>query len=106
MSSDQHPKSPLSYARCATSKKRRAPIIDIVPFTQPHVDASVPAFGGSVRFLSASGGLESVWIEVIDDDGNAVTHHPPVRLTPHNARCLAAGLVAYADSHSETEVDL
>lgn len=92
--------------------KKRASIIDLAPFTAPHVDAEVAAFGGTVRLLSASGGLESVWIKVLDLDQSAVCYDgargrfaaAPVRLTPHNARCLAAALNAYADSHLETEV--
>ena len=74
----------------------------------------VAGFGGTVRLYSASGGLEAVWIKVVDLDGAEGSFHPPaarvvgapVRLTPHNARCLAAALNAYADTHAETEVEL
>lgn len=73
----------------------------------PHVDVTLPATGGTVRLRSASGGLEAVWIGLLDEDGRAVAwdraqceYRPaPVRLTPREARTLAAVLIAYADSH-------
>ncbi len=107
------PKHPLSSARTRPAKTR-ASIIDLAPFTAPHVDGEVAGFGGTVRLYSASGGLEAVWIKVVDLDGAEGSFHPPaarvvgapVRLTPHNARCLAAALNAYADTHAETEVEL
>ena len=93
--------------------KKRAPIIDLAPFTAPHVDGEVAAVGGTVNLYSASGGLEGVWIKVRDNDDAEGWIAPdgrimgaPVRLTPHSARCLAAALNAYADTHAETEVEL
>ncbi len=102
---------PLSHAR-GTAKPPTEPALDLAPSTSPWVRGSVPAFGGSVQLHSASGGLESVWIKVLDDDGDAVKYHPPVaryvpaavRLTPSDARALAAALLAYADSHPDTDV--
>lgn len=106
------PKHPLSSARTRPAKTR-ASIIDLAPFTAPHVDGEVAGFGGIVRLYSASGGLEAVWIKVVDLDGAEGSFHPPagrvvgapVRLTPHSARCLAAALNAYADTHAETAVE-
>ena len=92
--------------------KKRASIVDLAPFTAPHVDGEVAAVGGTVSIYSASGGLEGVWIKVRDNDDAEGWIAPdgrimgaPVRLTPHNARCLAAALNAYADTHAETEVE-
>lgn len=75
-----------------------------------HVDVSVPAFGGSVRLRSASGGLESLWIGLHDDAGREVAFDDatrswrpaPVRLTPRDARALSDLLRRYADTHRDT----
>ena len=80
------------------------------PMARPHVDVSAPAFGGSIRLTSASGGLESLWIAVRDAHGNEVIYDratgqhvsAPVRLTPAHARTLAELLTRYADSHRES----
>lgn len=77
----------------------------------PHVDVSVPAFGGSVRLHSASGGLESLWIHLRNEDGDQVIFdratqtymQPALRLTPRDARALSDLLRRYADTHRETE---
>ena len=79
----------------------------------PHVDLTLDVTGGTVRLLSASGGLESVWISLHDEGGRKVAwdaasgtyHAAPVRLTPHEARDLAAILTAYADSHPSVGED-
>jgi len=89
----------------------RAVAPDVAPFTAPHVNATVQAFGGQIRLRSASGGLEALWIDLLDDEGSAVVFdkatgrhmQPAVRITPDNARDFAAVLTAYADSHAETE---
>jgi len=81
------------------------------PMAASHVDVSVPAFGGSVRLRSASGGLESLWIDVRDPGGATVAYDratgrhlaAAVRLTPNDARALAALLNRYADTHAETD---
>lgn len=81
------------------------------PMAASHVDVSVPAFGGSVRLRSASGGLEALWIDVRDESGATVAldratgRHlaAAVRLTPNDARALAALLNRYADTHAETD---
>ncbi len=82
------------------------------PMAAPHVqDVVVPAFGGSVRLRSASGGLESLWIDVRDPGGATVAYDratgrhlaAAVRLTPNDARALAALLNRYADTHAETD---
>ena len=70
----------------------------------PHVNAVAPAFGGSVRLRSASGGLESLWISLHDDAGRA-WRPAPVRLTPRDARALSDLLRRYADTHQETSDD-
>lgn len=80
------------------------------PMAAPHVDVSMPAFGGSIRLHSASGGLESLWISVRDPQGAEVTYDratrqhvaAPVRLTPADARTLSDLLRRYADTHKET----
>ena len=77
----------------------------------PYVDVSVPAFGGSVRLRSASGGLEALWISLRDEGGRAVIFDDAtrawlpasLRLTPNDARALAALLNRYADTHAETD---
>lgn len=87
----------------------RAPHSD--PMAAPYIDVSVPAFGGSVRLQSASGGLEALWIDVCDPDGATVAFDratgrhlsAAVRLTPNDARALAALLNRYADTHTETD---
>ena len=78
-----------------------------------YVDASLPFDFGSVRLQSASGPMESVWLRVLDTDGNAVSldaatgRHvaTSARLTPDDARRLALLLTAYARSHDETETE-
>lgn len=80
----------------------------------PHVGGvTLPAFGGSVRLHSASGGLESLWISLHDDAGREVAFDEatrswrpaPVRLTPSDARALADLLHRYASTHRETSDD-
>lgn len=66
---------------------------------RPHVDVSTPSVWGSVRLLSASGGLESIWLKPRDGDCKDTTF---AMLTPTDARALAALLVRYADTHRET----
>jgi len=82
------------------------------PMAAPHVqEVVVPAFGGSVRLRSASGGLEALWISLRDEGGRAVIFDDAtrawlpasLRLTPNDARALAALLNRYADTHRETE---
>ena len=82
------------------------------PMAAPHVqDVVVPAFGGSVRLRSASGGLEALWISLRDEGGRAVIFDDAtrawlpasLRLTPNDARALAALLNRYADTHAETD---
>lgn len=83
------------------------------PMNAAHIDVSVPAFGGSVRLRSASGGLEALWIDVRDGNGATVAYDratgrhlaAAVRLTPSDARALAALLNRYADTHAETSDD-
>lgn len=78
---------------------------------QPHVNLQVAGFQSAVRLQSASGGLESVRLFTIDESGLATRYEPslgqavacPARLTPSDARLLAATLLAYADSHPDTE---
>mgnify|MGYP006870530717 CR=1 FL=1 len=84
--------------------------IDTEPFTRPHIDAVVPFFVGRIRLHSASGPLESVWLRLLPSEGEEVpaTRDGRVlatvgRLTPDDARALAAALNAYADTHAETE---
>lgn len=80
------------------------------PMAAPHVVVCLPAFGGSVRLRSASGGLESLWIslhddagrEVIFDDATRSWRPAPVRLAPRDARTLSDLLRRYADTHKET----
>jgi hypothetical protein len=82
------------------------------PMAAPHVqEVVVPAFGGSVRLRSASGGLEALWISLRDEGGRAVIFDDAtrawlpasLRLTPNDARALAALLNRYADTHAETD---
>ena len=81
------------------------------PMAAPHVNVVAPAFGGTVRLRSASGGLESLWISLHDEAGREVAFDDatrswrpaPVRLTPNDARELAKLLRRYADTHKETE---
>jgi hypothetical protein len=84
------------------------------PMAAPHVkEVIVPAFGGSVRLRSASGGLEALWISLRDEGGRAVIFDDAtrawlpasLRLTPNDARALAALLNRYADTHEETSDD-
>jgi hypothetical protein len=84
------------------------------PMAAPHVqEVVVPAFGGSVRLRSASGGLEALWISLRDEGGRAVIFDEAtrawlpasLRLTPNDARALAALLNRYADTHAETSDD-
>ncbi len=82
------------------------------PMAAPHVDASMPAFGGSIRLVSCSGGLEAVWIHVRDERGRQIALDPAtceflpaaVRLTPADARTLSDLLRRYADTHQETDL--
>lgn len=77
----------------------------------PHVDARFEIVGGAIRLRSCSGGLEALWIGLYDPEGRDVSYdratglHRPaaVRVTPSQARALAAALTAYADSHAETD---
>ena len=96
---------------CGTCGARRdAHGLSPDPMARPHVDVSIPVVGGSIRLHSASGGLESLWIHLRDEDGARVTldhatgEHmaAPVRLTPKGARLVAEILIRYADSHTET----
>ena len=81
------------------------------PMARPHIDVSVPVTHGSVRLHSASGGLESLWIDLRDEDGaevifdRATGQHmqAAVRVTPREARALADALLRYADTHRDTE---
>ncbi len=78
-----------------------------------HVDVSVPITHGSVRLHSASGGLESLWIDLRDEHGaevvfdRATGQHlaAAVRVTPSEARTLADVLLRYAASHHDTQED-
>lgn len=86
--------------------------IDTEPFTRPHVDATVTLFEGRVRLHSASGPLESVWVRLLPSyPEEAPTTRSGLelatvgRLTPDDARALAAALNAYADTHAETAVE-
>jgi hypothetical protein len=81
------------------------------PMAAPHLDVSLPVTGGSVRLNSASGGLESLWIHIRDEDGRCAVFNEaigqwrgaPVRLTPREARALSDLLRRYADTHKETD---
>lgn len=81
------------------------------PMERPHVDHAVSVTGGTVRLHSASGGLESLWIQLRDKDGAAVVRdratgqhtQPAVRVTPREARALAEALLRYARTHRDTE---
>lgn len=81
------------------------------PMAAPHIDVSLPATGGSVRLTSASGGLESLWIRVRDEDGACAVFNSaigqwrgaPVRITPREARALSDTLRRYADTHRESD---
>lgn len=83
------------------------------PMAAPYVDVSVPAFGGSIRLQSASGGLEALWIDVCDPSGATVAYDratgrhlsAAVRLTPTEARTFSDLLRRYADTHAETSDD-
>ncbi len=80
------------------------------PMAAPHVDTSLRGFCGTVRLTSASGPLESLWLRLVNDDDARVVFDPAtgqhlaasVRLTPSDARALAALLTRYADTHAET----
>lgn len=84
--------------------------MSIDPMGAPHVDVSLPGVCGAVRITSASGPLESLWMRLVDDDGARVVFDPStgqhlaasVRLTPSQARALAALLARYADTHKES----
>jgi len=97
----------------ARAERLAAPPEIADPMNATHIDVNVPAFGGSVRLRSASGGLESLWIDVRDDNGanvafdRATGRHlaAAVRLTPSDASALAALLNRYADTHAETSDD-
>jgi len=98
-------------SRCRGTGRRLA-VSD--PMAAPHVqEVIVPAFGGSVRLRSASGGLEALWISLRDEGGRAVIFDEAtrawlpasLRLTPNDARALAALLNRYADTHAETSDD-
>ena len=82
------------------------------PMAAPHVqEVVVPAFGGSVRLRSASGGIEALWVSLHDEGGATVAFDRAtglhlatvVRITPNDARALAALLNRYADTHAETD---
>jgi hypothetical protein len=81
------------------------------PLARPWVDYAVPVTHGSVRLHSASGGLESLWIDLRDEDGAEVVYdratgqhtQPAVRVTPREARALAEALLRYARTHRDTE---
>ena len=98
--------TPASALHGAT---REAPTPD--PMAQPHVDARAAGVGGVVRLTSASGPMEALWIRIVDDDGNAVAFDratgqhlaASVRLTPSDARELAALLTRYADTHEDSD---
>ena len=95
----------------ARAERLAAPPPPPDPMAATHIDVSVPAFGGSVRLRSASGGLEALWIDVRDESGATVAYDratgrhlaAAVRLTPNDARALAALLNRYADTHAETD---
>lgn len=98
----------------ARAERLAAPPPEVTdPMNATHIDVSVPAFGGSVRLRSASGGLEALWIDVRDESGATVAYDratgrhlaAAVRLTPNDARALAALLNRYADTHAETSDD-
>ena len=97
----------------ARAERLAAPPEIADPMNATHIDVIVPAFGGSVRLRSASGGLESLWIDVRDEAGRKVAFDDAtrtwmaaaVRLTPSGARALAALLNRYADTHAETSDD-
>jgi hypothetical protein len=79
--------------------------------SSPHVDVTVPATGGSVNLRSASGGMEAVWLRVLDEHDRRTSYDratgehvaAPVRLTPSEARHLADVLRLYADTHRESD---
>ena len=82
------------------------------PMAAPHIDVSLPATGGSVRLTSASGGLESLWVRVRDEEGACAVFNSaigqwrgaPVRLAPREARALSDVLRRYADTHREGDL--
>lgn len=92
----------------AWDRESHAPTHDMAA---PHVDARLPIHGGTIRLRSCSGPLEALWIDLYDTEGRDVSYdratglHRPaaVRVTPPQARMLAAALTAYADSHEETD---
>lgn len=80
----------------------------------PHVaEVVLPAFGGSVRLRSASGGLEALWMSLHDEAGRKVIFDDAtrawlpasLRLTPNDARALADLLRRYADTHKDNSDD-
>ena len=90
-----------------------AAVVACAEARKPHVDTRLPFDFGCVQLQSSSGPMESVWLRVLDNDGNAVSldaatgRHvaTPARLTPDDARRLALLLTAYARSHDETETE-
>lgn len=72
---------------------------DSDPMAAPHVAVTAEITGGSVRLTSASGGLESLWVHLRNDSGDEVIFD---RVTPSQARALAALLTRYADSHRDS----
>lgn len=81
------------------------------PMAAAHVDVTLPIVGGSIRLRSASGGLEALWVHICDEKDQRIALDratgcwlpAAVRITPTQARDLAALLTRYADTHRETE---
>ncbi len=101
-----------AYARRV--RVARAQPLPSDPMAAPFIsEAVVPAFGGTVRLRSSSGGLEALWISLHDEAGRRIAFDDaarqwlpaPVRLTPNDARALADLLNRYADTHAETSDD-
>ena len=80
------------------------------PMARPHVDHHLPTTLGHLRLMSAGGPLESLRLIPLDDDHRRVVFDratgswlaTAARLTPSQARELAALLTRYADTHAET----
>lgn len=101
-----------AYARRVRVARTQPPSSD--PMAAPFIsEAVVPAFGGTVRLRSSSGGLEALCISLHDEAGRRVAFDDAtrqwlpasLRLTPNDARALAALLNRYADTHAETSDD-
>lgn len=111
-----HGPSPAQWIAATEAAERERRDLERVTLAarQPHVDVSIPATSGNIRLQSCSGGLEAVWVRVRDEEGQQVSFDrvtgrhlaAPVRLTPSQARALAAVLVAYADSHPSVGEEL